>query len=118
VAPPPRKKPKGDAFALLLEEDPKEPAEDMGEDMGMTEEGDLAPLSDEDPLAEEDSELEEEDPLAAESIDPEAAALCRALGFTEPDQQQALLDLIDLRMSGPSMGSEEETLPPLPESAY
>jgi hypothetical protein len=112
LAPPPRKKPKADAFALLLEDDPAEPTEDMGE------EDDLAPLPEEDPLAEEDSELEEQDPLAAESIDPEAAALCRTLGFTEPDQQQALLDLIDLRMSGTSMGSEEETLPPLPESAY
>ncbi len=116
MAPPPRKKPKGDAFALLLEEDPKEPTEGMGEDMA--EGDDLAPLSDEDPLAEEDSDVGEEDPLAAESIDPEAAALCRTLGFTEPDQQQALLDLIDLRMSGPNMGSEEESLPPLPESAY
>ena len=107
-----KKKPPGESFADLLPEDEElEPAEDTGE------EDDLAPLPEEDPLA-EDSELEEEDPLAAESsIDPEQAALCRTLGFTEPDQQQALLDLIDLRMSGPSMGGEEETLP-LPESAY
>jgi hypothetical protein len=79
----------------------------------------------------EDDDLPEEEPLAASSdlddpfadeasIDPEQAALCERLGFTEPDQQQAFIDLVKLINSADSMGSTDSgaSLPPLPESAY
>jgi len=114
--PPPKKKPKGDLALLIPEE---EPTDEMPE-----EEGDLDDLED-------DGDLPEEEPLAAEgddpfadeaapSIDPEQAALCETLGFTEPEQQQALIDLVKLINSADSMGSteSESALPPLPESAY
>jgi hypothetical protein len=116
MAPPPKRK-KAD-LALLMEAEPEET--DPLEDEGFEEEDDLLgeelPLDDEeeadplDPLA---------DPLAAESsIDPEQADLCVTLGFTDPEQQQALIDLIGL-VNAPKtdMGMESE-LPPLPESTY
>lgn len=77
-------------------------------------------LGGEEPMAEEgmEGEFEEEeysedaglegfeepfsDPLAAEGdmgmggLDPEQAQLAETLGFTEPEQQQALIDLIKL----------------------
>jgi len=112
---PPKKK-KAD-LALLMEAEPEET--DPLEDEGFEEDEDLLgeelPLDDEeadplDPLA---------DPLAAEStIDPEQADLAMTLGFTEPEQQQALIDLIKLVTAAPTdMGMESE-LPPLPESTY
>jgi hypothetical protein len=114
MAAPPRKK-KAD-LALLMEAEPEEtdPLEDdFEEDEDLL--GEELPDDDEeadplDPLA---------DPLAAEStIDPEQADLCVTLGFTDPEQQQALIDLIGL-VNAPKtdMGMESE-LPPLPESTY
>lgn len=114
---PPRKKAD---FALLLEEDPEASA-------------DSPPADDEsleDDFEEEDSEgdfgSDLEDPLAATgddeaapTIDPEQAALCEALGFSEPDQQQALIDLIKL-VNAPEMGATDSggDFPALPESTY
>lgn len=115
MAAPPRKK-KAD-LALLMETEPEEtdPLEEGFEDEEMEDLGEEVPLDEEeadplDPLA---------DPLAAEStIDPEQADLCVTLGFTDPEQQQALIDLIGL-VNAPKtdMGMESE-LPPLPESTY
>lgn len=98
---PPRKRKPADDFALLLEPE-EDPAEEMGE--GEFEED----FSEDDPFAEEMPA--EEDPLAAEasSVDPEQAALAEQLGFTEPEQQQALIDLIKLVSApAPDMGPME-----------
>jgi len=117
MAPPPRKKPKADIALLLgepeekpgdpaLDEEPDDDLDDIDADMP-DDELDEDPL---DPLA---------DPLAAEStIDPEATDLCVTLGFTDPEQQQALLDLIDLRNAPKTDMGTESALPPLPESTY
>lgn len=82
---PPKKKRPEESFELLVgeEEDPEE-----------IEDGEFA----EDYEDEFSEDTPSEDPLAAEgpSIDPEQASLCEQLGFTEPEQQQALLDLIKL----------------------
>lgn len=112
---PPAKKKKAD-LALLLEAEPEEtdPLEEEDEFADDELDAEMAPLDDEedlmDPLA---------DPLAAEStIDPEQADLAMTLGFTDPEQQQALIDLIKLVTAAPTdMGMESE-LPPLPESTY
>ncbi len=114
----PKKKPPADALALLIPEEEAPSAE-------MPDEEDLG-----DDTEFEDDDLPEEEPLAAESddpfadeasvIDPEQAALCERLGFSEPDQQQAFIDLVKLINSADSMGSTDSgaSLPPLPESAY
>lgn len=111
--PKPKKKP--DAALLIAEPVEERPDEEMAEE-GFDEEDDFGNMPEEDPLA-----AEGEDPFAAEaSIDPEQAALAETLGFTEPDQQQALIDLIKLVTSQDSMSSTESgsALPPLPESTY
>jgi hypothetical protein len=106
MALPPRKgkKPPPDAFTELLDEEPAEadayePEEEFGDEGGFDDF--------EDPAA---------DPLMAEgedmgpTIDPEMAALAQTLGFTEPEQQQALIDLIRLvnepsdMLGDPAMG--------------
>lgn len=99
---PPKPKKKPDDFALLLEAEPA--SDEMGESEGGDEFGEDDEFSDlegEDMGA--DAELEG-DPLAAESegpeIDREQALLAETLGFTEPDQQRALIDLIKL-VAGP-----------------
>ena len=110
---PPKKK-KAD-FALLLGE-PEEKPEDALDD--------AEPDEDMDDLALED-ELDDEptDPLLddmggeAPSLDPEQAALCETLGFSDPEQQQALVDLIKLVNSPDPMATESD-MPPLPESPY
>jgi hypothetical protein len=52
-------------------------------------------------------------------IDPEQAALCERLGFTDPDQQQALIDLVRLVNTPDPMATESSnSLPSLPESTY
>ncbi len=109
---PPKKK-KAD-FALLLGEPEKEPLEEDPEAV----EDDLGDDAD---FAEDD--LPEEDPLAGmgeetSSLDPEQAALCETLGFSDPEQQQALVDLIKLVTSPDPMATESTDLPPLPESPY
>lgn len=118
----PRKK--KDGFALLLGEPEKpeetEPEEvddfddelldeDLPEDDALALEGD----SGLDPL---DEGMEDE----ASSIDPEQAALCETLGFTDPEQQQALIDLVKLVTSptDPMASDSASALPPLPESSY
>lgn len=115
---PPKKK-KADLALLIPELEGEEPeaSDDMPEeedDLGTEE--DMGEMEEEDPLA-----AEGEDPFADEAptIDPEQAALAETLGFTEPDQQQALIDLIKLVTSS-DMGSTEtgSSLPPLPESPY
>jgi hypothetical protein len=114
-------KKKKDGFALLLGE-PEKPEdsdpdavddfdeglddEDLPEDDALSLEGDAA-----DPL----EDLDEE----ASSIDPEQAALCETLGFTDPEQQQALIDLVRLVNSPDPLATESSSsLPPLPESSY
>jgi hypothetical protein len=120
----PGKKKKPDVgIELLLGAEPEEgeePAED-GEEM------DLAEFAEDDEFADEETDT---DPLAAmaegeedmPTVDPEHAALAEKLGFTDPEQQQALVDLIQLVLSSdtesPPMGKESGALPPLPESAY
>jgi hypothetical protein len=94
----PRKKPPAapveDDFALLLggeeeslddgleggeyEADEFAEEDDFGDELG----GELDPLAGEEDMGSE--------------IDPEMASLAETLGFTEPDQQQALIDLIKL----------------------
>lgn len=116
----PRKK--KDGFALLLgepEEKPGDPLDDEEPD------DDLDDLSDED-LPEDDAMSLEgdagmDDMMGVESsIDPEQAALCETLGFTDPKQQQALIDLVKLVNSPTDPMAAESTspLPPLPESSY
>ena len=85
-----KRQPGEDDFALLLE--PEAEAEEE------------APESfEEDEYADEDdAALFEEEPMMAEGdmmgpgLDPEQAQLAETLGFTEPEQQQALIDLIKL----------------------
>ena len=114
--PPPKKK-KPDMALLLAEEPEKDPTDAMeGEDP----EEDLDALM---PEEEEPMAAEGEAPFADEAmsdIDPEQAALAETLGFTEPDQQQALIDLIKLVTSAadPMATESSSTLPPLPESNY
>lgn len=110
--PPKKKKPD---MALLLAEEPDEPMDGMEDEDPEEDLDDLMP-DEEDPLA-----AEAEDPFAEEAmseIDPEQAALAETLGFTEPDQQQALIDLIKLVTAPPSDMGTESALPPLPESTY
>lgn len=119
------KKKKPDLAILVGEEEP-EPEGDMAEmpdedDLG-DEDGDFGDMPEEDPL-EGPLAAEGDDPFGdmASDIDPEQAALAETLGFTEPDQQQALIDLIKLVTSAApdSMGTESSSaLPPLPESTY
>lgn len=95
--PPP--KPPEDDFGLLLEEE-------AGDTGALEEEGDEFG----DDYADDLGGLEGEDPLAAESdlgIDPEAAGLMERLGFSEPDQQQAFVDLVKLLMGPPPMAAED-----------
>lgn len=100
--PKPKKKPD---LGPLLDEEPAE-----GDDYA-AEDDDFSDLEDSE-LDEDEDDLEE-DPLAAEGeeaaadIDPEQAALCERLGFSDPDQQQALIDLVRLVAAPPTdMGSD------------
>lgn len=115
---PPKKKPKAD-IALLLGEPADEEPEASDE---MPEEEDDLGLEEELPDEEEPLAADGEDPFgdeAAPSIDPEQAALAETLGFTDPEQQQALIDLIKLVNAPPSdMGGMGDTALPLPESTY
>lgn len=88
------KKKKPAPFEDLLGEEPMEDAgmeegefeeEEYSEDEGM--EGFEEPFSD--PLAAEGD-------MGMGGLDPEQAQLAETLGFTEPEQQQALIDLIKL----------------------
>lgn len=103
----PKRKP--GAFALLLDDEdkPKHGAEkdsgaaeadpdDDGDDdreQGLDDDDDDFALGDDpsDPAAGDDPGSEGDEP-----IDPEQAQLAVTLGFTEPDQQRALIDLIKL----------------------
>lgn len=108
--PPPKKK-RGDLALLMAEPEPTDPLDDEDDP-----EGDLTG----------DFDDEDTDPLAAldeggsdSSIPPEQAALCETLGFTDPEQQQALIDLVKLVNSTDPMATESSnSLPPLPESTY
>jgi len=116
---PPKKK--KDGFALLLGE-PEEPEDvdpDAVDDLDDDEE-----LLDEDLPTDDAMSLEGDSDLddfgdESSSIDPEQARLCETLGFTDPEQQQALIDLVKL-VNSPAdpMATESEPLPPLPESTY
>lgn len=122
---PPKKKKPAVGIELLLDEEGAEPMGDEAEDEDAI---DLA----EDDFAEDDemSGMEDmademggemEDEAATPSVDPEHAALAEKLGFTDPEQQQALVDLIQLVLDGgsaPPAGKESGALPPLPESVY
>lgn len=121
TAPLKKKKPAALGIELLLgEEDEESAVEEMGED-----EDEMALAEDE--FAEEDlgegmDALAEEDEFAAAAdIDPEQAALAEKLGFTDPEQQQALIDLISLVLSTDSGGAptskDSGALPPLPEES-
>ena len=95
MALPPLKKKRPPAFEDIpdIEEEPM--TDEFEED-----------YSEEDPLA-LDEEMPMDDPLVAEGdmgmgLDPEQAALAEQLGFTEPDQQQALIDLIKLVATPPA----------------
>lgn len=113
--PPPKKKPAGppaeDDFALLM-------GDEGGDDAALEEEDDFG----EDPMGEDVGGMGE-DPLDASGVDPEVAGLAERLGFSEPDQQQALVDLIKLVM-GSSAPEEQESFEdpmapmPAPESPY
>lgn len=111
---PPRKKKPAD-FALLLGEPEQEPEDSLDD------------LDAEEPDEDEDYALEDEgaDPLLDDmgeevsALDPEQAALCETLGFSDPEQQQALVDLIKLVNSADPLATESsDSLPPLPESPY
>ena len=122
MLPKPKKK-KAD-FGALLDDEPaaEAPADDYA-----AEEDDFSDLEGEDDLDDLESEMGdlEGDPLAAASdemapdIDPEQAALCERLGFSEPDQQQALIDLIAMVTAPPTdLGSDDMgAAPAFPESA-
>lgn len=87
--------PEEDDFGLLLEEEPVDPMEEDDE-LGMYAEDDMGDLG--------------EDPLMAGDdlgIDPEAAGLMERLGFSDPDQQQAFVDLVKLLMEPPPLAAED-----------
>lgn len=126
---PPKKKKAGVGIELLLGE--PEAEEPMG-DEAPAEDDEMA-LDDE--LPEDDLEEEafaegedlgeetaEQDAAAESTVDPEHAALAEKLGFRDPEQQQALVDLIQLVLSSdssaPAAGKDSGALPPLPESVY
>lgn len=121
---PPKKK-KADLAILIGGPEKKRPEGE--DDSGY---GDM-PEEDEDDFGGDSDLPDEEDPLAAEGegsmddsagsdVDPEHAALAEQLGFSDPEQQKALVDLIKLvTSSDSSMGSKDSgALPPLPESTY
>lgn len=128
ATPPPKKKKAGVGIELLLGE--PEGEEPMGDEAPEDDEMLLDEELPEDDLDEEDDaggldDMSEEDALGAESestVDPEHAALAEKLGFRDPEQQQALVDLIQLVLSSDSGGAPAEkdsgALPPLPESVY
>ena len=127
MALPPKKKKAGVGIELLLgEPEGEEPMGDEAvEDDEMALDEDLPEDDLEDDFAAgEDLGAEDaaEDELSAEpSVDPEHAALAEKLGFTDPEQQQALVDLIQLVLDGGSAPPGEKdsgALPPLPESVY
>jgi hypothetical protein len=90
--------PEEDDFGLLLEEG-GDPVDSMEEDdeLGAYAEDEMGDLGEEDPLMVGDDL----------GIDPEAAGLMDRLGFTEPDQQQAFVDLVKLLMGPPPMAAED-----------
>lgn len=109
---PKKKPPAKDALAALLEEDTGESVDDSDPDADMDDD-----FEDEatDPMMGGEDSLEGEDDMMSSGIDPEEAALCERLGFSEPEQQQALLDLIDMvtaRKSAPPLEDESLSAPP------
>lgn len=125
MALPPKKK-KGSAVGIELLLGPEGDEPEMGDEAeGDEMELDLAAddLEDEDALGEESDDMgggELDDEEAAPTVDPEHAALAEKLGFTDPEQQQALVDLIQLVLdsgSAPAPGEDTGALPPLPEES-
>ncbi len=111
---PPRKK-KPD-FALLMGEPEEKPGDPLDETEPDDDGDDFADM-------EEEEDLSSMDPLddmaGSESmLDPEQAALAETLGFSDPEQQQALVDLIKLVTTADPLAAESSDLPPLPESTY
>lgn len=128
---PPKKKKAGVGIELLLgepeAEEPMSEEEPGEEEITLDDELPEDDLEDEAMAEGEDlgQEMAEEDALGAESestVDPEHAALAEKLGFRDPEQQQALVDLIQLVLSSdssaPAAGKDSGALPPLPESVY
>ncbi len=112
--PPKKKKPD---FALLMGAPKKppegSPEEEAGEDPEEeASEGDDF-SDDTDPMGDDMSD-------SPDQIDPEQAALCHRLGFSDPDQQQALIDLVKMVATPDPLKSSDSgsALPPLPESTY
>jgi hypothetical protein len=123
MPPRPKKKPTADISILMPEPDGDEPK--GNDDLGSSDDLD-------DSFGESDDDLDlgdmgepdgdEGDPMAAGGdIDPETSSLLSDLGFSDPEQQQKLLDLIDLRIAkgpgaapSPSLDSGTE----LPEGGY
>lgn len=115
----PKRKP-GD-FALLLGDDEEKPKRGAEKDSGAAvadddDEHDEHGLDDDDDFALGD---DPSDPAAGDDpgsegdapIDPEQAQLAVTLGFTEPDQQRALIDLIKL-VAVPADSSSLPMTPP------
>lgn len=113
--PPPKKKKPGD-FALLMGA-PKKPLDEGSPDEEAAEDPEEE-ASEDDPLMDDGSGMD--DPMGDDSIDPEQAALAHRLGFSDPDQQQALIDLIKMVATPDPLKSSDSgsSLPPLPESTY
>lgn len=126
--PLPKKKKAADHFALLLgdEHAPKKPGEKPGDsayddepdededDLGLGPDSGLGGMG---PGDEGDDDMGGDDPSA--SIDPEQAHLAKKLGFTEPEQQKALIDLIQLvaQSGAADTGGDLGGMPPAPESS-
>jgi len=116
---PPRKK-KPDFALLMGEPEPKPLEQDALEDAEPDEDDDdFADMEEEEDLSTLDDSAELGDDMAGPGLDPEQAALAETLGFSDPEQQQALVDLIKLVTSADPMATESSSeLPPLPESTY
>jgi hypothetical protein len=126
MPPRPKKRPAADISILMPEPDGDEPKghdPKSQDDLGGADDLDDSFGESDDDLDMGEPDGDEGDPMAADSdIDPEQASLMADLGFSDPEQQQKLLDLIDMRIAkGPgaapstsldSSGSE------LPEGGY
>jgi hypothetical protein len=127
MPPRPKKKPAADISILMPEPDGDEPKghdPKSQDDLGSSDDLDDSFGGDDDDLDLGEGDMGGDDPLAADGstdIDPEQASLMADLGFSDPEQQQKLLDLIDLRIAkgpgaapSPSLDSGSE----LPEGGY
>jgi hypothetical protein len=120
MPPRPKKKPAADISILMPEPDGDEPK--GKDDLGSADDLDDSFGEGDDDLDLGGDDLGGDDPMAAGSdIDPEASSLMADLGFSDPKQQQRLLDLIDMRIAkgpgaapSPSLDSGSE----LPEGGY